>query len=287
MLPGRPALESVVHAHSDQLLKLDTDMSSAFAQISGEIGDLRHSATATSMALTSLSNQVTTLTDLISRLLPVCTGGKTEPAPPAVPPSVPAPSTPPGPSVDPRWEPTLSVPNAYAGGFDRCRGYLGQCELLFRHHPSRYPTEGARVALIVSTLTGRALDWAVTAVRQNPRLSYNLGEFLEDFRREFDHPTRGLEAAGHLPSLGRGTRRVVDPVVRLHTAFLVKDEGLRERRSERTPRADDFAPATRIQLIPTSYFPTSPEPSPPLWGCRAVSSASCGAARPAVSHAGR
>ena len=71
MLPGRPALESVVQAHSDQLIKLNTELSSAFAQVTGEMGDLRTSATSTSTALASLSSQVTTLTDLVTQLLPI------------------------------------------------------------------------------------------------------------------------------------------------------------------------------------------------------------------------
>ena len=138
MLPGTPALESVVQAHSDQLIKLNTELSSAFAQVTGEMGDLRTSATSTSMALASLSNQVTTLTGLVTRLLPVWTGGAANPAPPAVqPPPAPIPVTPPDQPLDLRWEPTLSPPNAYAGGFDMCRGFLGQCKLHFCHQSSR------------------------------------------------------------------------------------------------------------------------------------------------------
>ena len=196
---------------------------SAFAQVTGEMGDLRNSATSTSTVLASLSNQVTTLTDLVTRLLPVRNGGGTDPAPPAAPPSAPAPPTPPDQSLDPRWEPTLSAPNAYAGGFDLCRGYLGQCELLFCHQPFRFRTDSARDALIMSTLTGRALDWAIAAVRQNPRLSNNLAEFLEEFRRVFDHPTQGSDAAGRLHTLCQGTRSVADYTLEFRT--LAADSG--------------------------------------------------------------
>ena len=223
VLPGIPALESVVRAHSDQLIKLNTELSSAFAQVTGEMGDLRNSATATSTSLSSLSNQVTMLTDLVTRLLPVHTGRSTEPAPQATPPSAPAPLTPPDQSLDPRWEPTLSAPNVFARGFDLCRGYLGQCELLFCHQPSRFRMDGARVALIMSTLTGRALDWAVAVVRQNPQLSSNLAEFLEEFSRVFDHPTQGSDAAGRLHTLCQGTRDVADYTLEFRT--LAEDSG--------------------------------------------------------------
>ena len=107
VLPGTPALESVVRAHSDQLIKL----SSAFAQVTGEMGDLRTSATSTSTALASLSNQVSALTDLVTQLLPVRTGGAASPAPPVVhqpPTSVPVTLL--DQPFDARWEPSLSPP---------------------------------------------------------------------------------------------------------------------------------------------------------------------------------
>ena len=118
MDPGRPkqptALESVVQAHSDQLIKLNTELSSAFAQVTGEMGDLRTSATSTSMALASLSNQVTSLTDLVTRLHPVQTGGAANPAPPVA-------RQPPAPVVGPGGNPPCHLPtptpesSTYAG----------------------------------------------------------------------------------------------------------------------------------------------------------------------------
>ena len=223
VLPGIPALEAVVRSHSEHLIKLNTELSSAFAQVTGEMGEIRNSATSTSTVLTSLSNQVTALTDLVTRLLPVRTGGGTEPALQDALPPAPAPPAPPDLGLDPRWEPTLSSPSAYAGVFDLCRGYLGQCEILFRHQPSRFRTDGARVALIMSTLTGRALDWAIAAVRQNPRLSNHLSEFLEEFRRVFDHPTQGSDAAGRLHTLSQDTRSVADYTLEFRT--LAADSG--------------------------------------------------------------
>ena len=288
VLPGIPALESVVRAHSDQLIKLNTELSSAFAQVTREMGDLRSSATSTSTALASLSNQVTALTDLVTWLLPVRTGGSTEPAPQAAPPSAPAPPAPPDQSLDPRWEPTLSAPSAYAGGFDLCRGYLGQCELLFCHQPSRYRTEGARVALIMSTLTGRALDWAIAAVRQNPRLSNNLPEFLEEFRRVFDHPTQGSDMVGCLHTLCQGTRSVADHTLEFRTLaadsgwddaalrsayrrglseeLKCLDDRLRERRLERAQRREGSSrnPPARLETNPHRCLtsPTNPASFP-------------------------
>ena len=165
MLPGTPALESVVRAHSDQLIKLNTELSSAFTQVTGEMGDLRTSATSTSTTLASLSSQVSTLTGLVTRLLPVQIEGAASSAPPAAPqPPIPVPVSPPNQLVDARWEPSLAPPKAYAGGFDMCRGFLGQCDLHFRHQSSCYRTDGSHVAMIMASLSGRALNWAIATV---------------------------------------------------------------------------------------------------------------------------
>ena len=114
-------------------------------------------------------------------------------------------------------------PNAYTGEFDQCQGFLGQCDLLFTHQASRFRTDGARVALVMSSLTGQALDWAVAAVGRNPRLSSSLPEFLEEFRRMFDHPSQGSDAAGRLHSLRQGARSVADYTLEFRT--LAADSG--------------------------------------------------------------
>ena len=160
--PGQSGLETVVRSHSAQLTKLNTELTSAFAQVTGEMGAFRAASASTSTALSSLSSQVAALTDLVTSLLPARVP-EPNPSPPAVPPV--APTEPP---LDPRWEPSLPHPKPYAGEFDRCRGFLGQCELLFCHQASRFRSDGARVALIMSSLTDRALDWAVAAVGRDP-----------------------------------------------------------------------------------------------------------------------
>ena len=143
---GQPAMEAVVRAHSDQLVKLNTELSSAFAQVTGEMGDLRTSATSTSTVLAALSSQVAALTDLVTRLLPA-RAGESNPTPPAAPPTAPPPVAPPDQHLDPRWEPTLSPPNAYVGEFDRSTGrILGWSETCHATclHSAPSPSSGAR-----------------------------------------------------------------------------------------------------------------------------------------------
>ena len=65
-----PALESVVRSHSAQLSKLNTGLSTAFSQVTGEMGEIKSSSAATASTVASLANQVVTLTSMLAKLLP-------------------------------------------------------------------------------------------------------------------------------------------------------------------------------------------------------------------------
>ena len=119
--PEQSGLETVVRSHSVQLTKLNTKLANAFAQVTNEMGTFRTSSVSTTTTLASLSNQ----------------GSGASPPPPAIPPT---PST--DPPVDPRWEPTLPPPKPFAGEFDRCRGFLGQCDLCFVTKPPGFILTG-------------------------------------------------------------------------------------------------------------------------------------------------
>ena len=123
----------------------------------------------TTSTLTSLVSQVAALSDIVAWLLQA---PATEPslAPPPVRPAASSPVVPQWEPLDPRWEPNLSPPKPYSGEFDKCRGFLGQCHLLFLHQPSRFRPDGAKVALTISSLSDQALDRAMAVVGNNPQL---------------------------------------------------------------------------------------------------------------------
>ena len=214
--PSTPALEGVVRSHSAQLTKLNTELSSAFSQVTGEMGELKTSAAAASSTLSALTNQVAALTDMVARL-------RHPPAAevplilPPVRPAAPAPTIPQEVPLDPWWEPGLTTPRFYSGEFDKCRGFLGQCELLFLHQPSRFWSDGAKVALIISALSDRALDWAMAAVGSNPQIANDLCLFSDEFKKTFDHPSCGVDAAGRLHSLSQSSRSVAEYTLEFRT----------------------------------------------------------------------
>ena len=179
--PSTPALEGIVRSHSAQLTKLNTELSSAFSQVTGEMGELKTSAASTSSTLSTLANQVAALTDMVARLLHA-PAAEAPPTLPPVRPAAPSPIVPQGEPLDPQWEPGLTPPRTYSGEFDKCWGFLGQCQLMFLHQPSRFWSDGAKVALIISSLSDRALDWAMAAVGSNPQLATDLRLFSDEFK---------------------------------------------------------------------------------------------------------
>ena len=160
--PSTPALEGVVRSHSAQLTKLNSELSSAFSQVTGEMGEIKSSSATAASTIASLANQVVTLTNMLAKLLPAPLA-VTSPTLPPVLPAASAPAAPQGESLDPLWEPNPPFPKHYSGNFDQCRGFLEECQDFVRAQPSRFRSDRAKVALILSALTDRALDWAMAA----------------------------------------------------------------------------------------------------------------------------
>uniref|UniRef100_A0A674NN42 Gypsy retrotransposon integrase-like protein 1 n=1 Tax=Takifugu rubripes TaxID=31033 RepID=A0A674NN42_TAKRU len=136
-------------------------------------------------------------------------GGAAAPAQPeAPPPNPPDPSLPP----PPRAEPNLASPRVFGGDFDQGKGFLHQCELLFRRQPSRFVSDEAKVGFLTSLLADKALSWAIAAVDLDPRprLSSDYSAFRREFKAVFEHPTYGEDAASRLLALQQGSRSVAE-----------------------------------------------------------------------------
>ena len=110
-------------------------------------------------------------------------------------------------------EPKLVSPKAYEGDFEQCHGFLVQCELIFRHQPNRYSTDGSKIAFIISLFSGRALRWATAAITQSDSVASSYSAFRAEFCSVFDHPVDGEDAASQLHSIQQGSRTVADYTV--------------------------------------------------------------------------
>ena len=150
-------------------------------------------------------------------------------------------------------EPRLASPKPFEGDFDLCRGFLVQCELVFTHQPTRYPTEGSRIAFIMSLLSGRALRWATAAVGQSDSLATSYSAFRAEFKFVFDHPEDGGDAASRLHSIQQGSRSVADYT--LEFRILAADSGWGDKALQSAYRRG-LSEAIKDGLLrdrPTSY----------------------------------
>lgn len=60
------------------------------------------------------------------------------------------------PPPSPITEPKVNNPPRYSGEPTECKAFLTQCEVIFSLQPSTYAADRARIAFVISLLTGRA-----------------------------------------------------------------------------------------------------------------------------------
>ena len=202
-------LASVVSAQGAKLDHLTTEVDGAFNAVRKEINELRQSSLGTVVAINKLSEQLVALTMTLSSHETVATNPAFVQPAPIVPPGVDDPLAQP-PVVR---EPNLPCPKVFEGDLQQCCGFITQCELMFRHNPSRFYSDDARVAFIVSLLSGRALEWAVATLNSDVSFSSDYARFASEFRLVFDHPHDGSDSASRLHSIYQGNRSVAEYAV--------------------------------------------------------------------------
>lgn len=59
----------------------------------------------------------------------------------------------------PLTEPCLPPPQCFSGDPSACDGFLTQCSLTFELQPSSFPSDRAKIAYVITLLSGKALSW--------------------------------------------------------------------------------------------------------------------------------
>ena len=112
----------------------------------------------------SINSQVGQVADTLQRVLAYLEAGSSQSASvPAVSPPQPAAPQPPADTAQGSHVgsmPRLASPERFSGDSGDCRTFLIQCDLHFKLLPYVYNTDYARVAFIISHLSGRAATWA-------------------------------------------------------------------------------------------------------------------------------
>ncbi|KAL0152686.1 hypothetical protein M9458_052409 [Cirrhinus mrigala] len=92
----------------------------------------------------------------------------------------------------------VARPLPFSGDQASCNGFLLQCSLYFEAQPGQFPTDRSKIALIITLLTGRALQWAEALwTAESPHLG-SLKLFLQHFRQVFGQPITPITAQEEL-----------------------------------------------------------------------------------------
>lgn len=83
-------------------------------------------------------------------------------------------------------EPRINNPPVYAGESTQCRSFIIQCEVVFSLQPRTYSSDCAKVAFVISLLTGRARDWGVAVWESQAWCCSDFSAFKEEMIKVFD-----------------------------------------------------------------------------------------------------
>ncbi|KAK3537210.1 hypothetical protein QTP70_003042, partial [Hemibagrus guttatus] len=113
--------------------------------------------------------------------------------------------------------PRLALPDKFEGSADRCRGFLRQCEVFFLHQPGMYREEETQCALVMSLLTGRALERASAVWDADPQIRSSFAYFSGMIREVFEYPAGGKDISVQLMELGQGSDTAADNAIKFRT----------------------------------------------------------------------
>ncbi|KAK3547073.1 hypothetical protein QTP86_009905 [Hemibagrus guttatus] len=113
--------------------------------------------------------------------------------------------------------PRLALPDKFEGSADRCRGFLQQCEVFFSHQPGMYREEETQCALVMSLLTGRALEWASAVWDADPQIRSSFAYFSGMIHEVFEYPAGGKDISVQLMELCQDSDTAADYAIRFRT----------------------------------------------------------------------
>uniref|UniRef100_A0A3Q3XA82 C2H2-type domain-containing protein n=1 Tax=Mola mola TaxID=94237 RepID=A0A3Q3XA82_MOLML len=88
----------------------------------------------------------------------------------------------------------LSSPERFSGQSVDCRPFISQCGLHFEFNAAAFSSDRAKIAFIISHLTGRARSWATAEWSCRSALCNSLPEFIKIFTQIFQSTSPGREA---------------------------------------------------------------------------------------------
>lgn len=181
---------------------------SALAQQGAVLG--RHQNQLDAMAKT-MESMAASLTDLAAQIQQLHLSRPTNPPPPT---ATTTPTLSPQPALH---EPRLPPPERYSGEPGSCRAFLTQCDLIFQLQPATFPTGPAKVAYVITQLSGKAKEWGTSVWEADQPFCKDYRAFAEEMRKVFDRSKHGREAAREMLHIRQGRRSVSDYAIQFRT----------------------------------------------------------------------
>ncbi|KAI2646694.1 Retrotransposon-like protein 1 [Labeo rohita] len=99
----------------------------------------------------------------------------------------------------------MAMPATFAGEAAECSGFLLQVNLFIKMQPQQFTSDDAKVAFLISLLTGKALLWAKAIwMAENP-IIHSYEQFTNHFTEVFSTTTGELATSDQLFRLQQGT----------------------------------------------------------------------------------
>lgn len=165
-------------------------------------------------------------------------------------PPAPAPTSDPAPSISsstPIYPASHMVnPVPSSGLVEECNGFIMQCSLVLEMQPHRFPTERAKIAYVLTLLTGRVLQWAESFWHQNGPATQSLEAFFSNFPEVFGWPVGHASIGEQLYHLKQGQKSIQEYGLRFCT--FAASSGWNER-SLLTAYHQGLEPSLRLHLF--------------------------------------
>ncbi len=101
-------------------------------------------------------------------------------------------------------KPHANNPPVYDGDSNACQAFLSQCLLVFSLQPQHYATEEAKVAYVITILSGHTRDWGIAIWRSWAPCCATFADFRQEMAKLFDQSAQGDEAEGSAVSVVSG-----------------------------------------------------------------------------------
>ncbi|KAL0150494.1 hypothetical protein M9458_054311 [Cirrhinus mrigala] len=109
------------------------------------------------------------------------------------------------------------LPDKFDGSPELCRGFIRQCKNFFDSQPEAYDQDIKKCAIMMSLLTGQALDWTSAIWESDVCLRSSFEHFLAQLHEVFEYPEGGQDISDQLLDLQQGDRTAADYAIEFRT----------------------------------------------------------------------